>query len=187
MTTGQKSLREAAEASRQVKMEESRESARKYRQKSLEAVIERFHDNYRGFGRLAREGYEVTEPGPDGFEYVKDVRVFSRNEKTHGWKVVIDEVPFLFGTSHGAESLHVIISCPKCRVEGASTFHGLDDLGRLLKFGPLHGHTCRDAEAREVAYAIGAAARDLKTSPQDVVDAAFELHNDVITRLIHGR
>ena len=188
MTTGQKSLREVAEAARQEKLEERRESAQKSRDKSLDVVVDKFYDDYRGFGRLGREGYEVAEPQREDYEFVRDVRIFSGvNKKTDGWKIVVDEVPFLFGTSHGAESLHVIVSCPKCGVEGATTFHGLDDLGRQIKFGPTYGHKCREQEALEVARAIGTAARDLKTSPEDVVNAAFELHSDVISRLIYGR
>ena len=188
MTTGQKSLREVAEAAREAKLEESRESARKNREKSLAVVMEKFHDDYRGFGRLGREGYEIKEPNAEDYEYVRDVRVFSGvNRETDGWKIVIDDVPFLFGTSHGAESLHVMVTCPKCGVEGATTFHGLDDLGRQIKFGPTYGHICQEREAHKVAYAIGTAARDLKCSPQDVVDAAYELHSDVIHRLAHGR
>jgi hypothetical protein len=188
MTTGQNSLREVAEASRQEKLEERRKQAQKDMDKSLGVVVDKYHDDYRGFGRLAREGYEVVGPEGVDFEFVRDVRVFTGvNRKTDGWKVVIDEVPFLFGTSYQSESLHVIITCPKCGAEGASTFHGLDDLGKLLKFGPKYGHKCREAEAREVAYAIGSAARDLKCSPQDVVAAAYELHSDLIDRLTYGR
>lgn len=187
MTTGQKSLREVAEASRQEKLEADRELSRQQREKSLRATIGRYHDRYRGFGRLAEEGVEVSEPSEEDFEFVNGVRLFSGTiDKGNGWKVIVDDVPFLFGTSHNGESLFVLHTCPKCGVEGGSTFHGLDDLGRLLKFGPVsYSHTCREKEAREVAYAIASAARDLKTSPEDVVNAAFELHGDLIQRLIY--
>ena len=96
----------------------------------------------------------------EDFEHVKDVRIFSgMADKGNGWKVVIDDVPFLFGESYRAESLFVIHTCPKCGVEGASTFHGLDDLGKLLKFGPLsYSHHCMEKETLEVARVIGAAA-----------------------------
>ena len=61
-------------------------------------MIDKFHDDYRGFGRLGREGYEITEPDREDYEYVRDVRIFSGvNKKTDGWKIVVDEVPFLFG------------------------------------------------------------------------------------------
>jgi len=191
MTTGQKGLRAVAETARQDKLEEAREQGRKNRAKSLKGVIEtRYDDRYRGFGRLAEEGIEVPSPSEDDFEYVT-ARLFNKGResvgKVEGWKVIVDDVPFLFGMTHGAESLFVLHTCPKCGVEGASTFHGLDDLGRLLKFGPAsYLHTCRESEAREVAYAIGSAARDLKTSPEDVVSAAFELHGDLIRRLMYG-
>lgn len=190
MTTGQTGLRAAAEAARQDKLEKAREQGRENQAKSLASVIEkRYSAEYGGFGRLAKEGVEVPEPEEGNFEYVKGVRPFAGHKpgKIEGWKVIVDDVPFLFGTTHNHQSLFVLHNCPKCGVEGASTFHGLDDLGRLLKFGPAsYSHTCREAEAREVAYAIGSAARDLKTSPEDVVNAAWEMHSDLIYRLMHG-
>lgn len=190
MTTGQKDLRALAENARQDKLEEARERGRTNRAISLTNVIEkRYSDKYAGFGRLAEEGVEVPEPEEGNFEFVKDVRRFSghNSPKIEGWKVIVDDVPFLFGLSHNNSSLFVIHNCPKCGVEGTSTFHGLDDLGRLLKFGPVsYSHTCRETEAREVAYAIGSSARDLNTSAEDVVNAAFEMHSDLIYRLMRG-
>lgn len=190
MTTGQTSLRAAAEGARQDKLEKAREQGRKNLAASLTNVIEkRYGEKYAGFGRMAEEGVEVPEPEEGNFEYVKGVRHFGghRSGKLDGWKVIVDDVPFLFGTTHNHQSLFLIHTCPKCGVEGASTFHGLDDVGRLLKFGPTSWtHTCRESEAREVAYAIGSAARDLKTSPEDVVNAAFELEGDLIRRLMYG-
>lgn len=189
MTTGQKSLREVAEAAREARLEESRESARKNREKSLEDVIAKFHDDYSGFGRLAKEGFHVTAAKTEDFEYVKDVRVFQGGtaKTIEGWKIVIDDVPFVFGTTYQGTSLYLLHNCPKCGAEGASTFFGLDDLGRKLKFGPDFGHKCREAEARTVAYAIGSAARDLNCSPQDVVNDAYTMHGDLINRLRFGR
>jgi hypothetical protein len=189
MTTGQKGLRALAENAREVKLEESREQARDRRKKSLQAVIERYPDRYRGFGRLAEEGLTIPDPSENDFEYVKDVRIFSGvADKSSGWKVVIDEVPFLFGDSYRAEALFVIHACPKCGVEGASTFHGLDDLGKLLKFGPAnYQHHCLEKETLDVARVIGAAARDLGLSANNVVDEAFNRHSDVISRLMSGR
>lgn len=187
MTTGQTGLRALAEDARQDKLEEARERGRRDREAALNAIIEkRYDDRYGGFGRLAEEGVEVPAPDPANFEQIK-IRHFGghRSDKITGWKVVVDDVPFVFGTSHNQHSLFVIHTCPQCGVEGASTFHGLDDLGQLLKFGPKsYSHTCRESEAREVAYAIGTAARDLNTSPEDVVSAAYELHSDLIYRLM---
>ena len=190
MTTGQRGLRATAEAARQLKLEEAREQGRKRRDDSLAKVIERYDDKYAGFGRLADEGVEVPEPEEGNFEYVKDVRVFAghRSGKIEGWKVIVDDVPFLFGTTHNHTSLHLIHTCPKCGVEGASNFHSLDDVGRLLKFGPTNWtHTCLESETREVAYAIGTAARDLNLSANEVVDEAFNLHGDLIHRLMLSR
>lgn len=190
MSTGQTGLRAAAESARQDKLEERRESGRKDRERSLTNVIEkRYGDRFGGFGRLEAEGVEVPEPDEGNFEYVKDVRAFAghRSGKIEGWKVIVDGVPFLFGLTHNHSSLFLIHTCPKCGVEGASTFHGLDDLGRLLKFGPTSwSHTCLESETREVAYAIGSAARDLNLSANEVVDEAFNLHGDLIRRLMLG-
>jgi len=190
MTTGQTGLRAAAEDARQDKLEEAREQGRKNRAASLKNVIEkRYNDRYGGFGRLTEKGVEVPEPEEGNFEYVKDVRHFNghKSGKLEGWKVIVEDVPFLFAMTHSHQSLFVIHSCPKCGVEGASTFFGLDDLGRLLKFGPTSWtHKCLESETREVAYAIATAARDLKLSANEIVDEAFNLHGDLMNRLMFG-
>lgn len=186
--TGQSSLRELAESARRGKLEEAREKAAEERVKSLDKVMERLHDPWRGFGRLSKDGYEVPALDRSDFTFVKDVREFGGRHETHrGWRVEVDGVPFLFSTGYGDESFYVLHNCLQCGVEGASHLHGLDDLGKLLKFGPAsYNHHCRDREAREVAYAIGMAAGRLRVSAQEMVDAAFELHSDVIYRLVNS-
>ena len=56
-------------------------------------------------------------------------------------------------------------------------------VGRSSSARPT-GHKCLEAETLEVARVIGAAARDLGLSANNVVDEAFERHMDVIHRLI---
>ena len=101
MTTGQKSLREAAEESRQAKLEESRDTGSEEPREVRPGGHGRGPRSVPGL-RLARQG-RLRDQGARGrdYEYVKDVRIFSgMADKGNGWKIVVDGVPFLFGDSY---------------------------------------------------------------------------------------
>ena len=98
MTTGQKSLREVAEAAREAKLEESREQGRKNRRSPWRRWSPSSTIATRDSVGSESEGLEVLDKSFEDFEYVRDVRIFSgQADKGSGWKVVVDDVPFLFG------------------------------------------------------------------------------------------
>jgi hypothetical protein len=180
-------LKDAAIAAQKQHREKDREDALRRREESFEKI--RWDHEYSGFGRLARDGYDVG-PMPDRskFEWLPYPGLPAwgggRISRTHGWKIVVDDVPFLFGPVEGSSfSLFLIHSCPQCGVEGASTFFDLAELGRLIEKGPKdYAHKCRERETRDLAYAIASAARELKMAPETVVSLAFSDHADAIAR-----
>jgi hypothetical protein len=182
-------LTEAAGLALLERMRADKERRLRDRDASFERVKERWPDKIYGFGRLAKDGYDAGPmPARDEFEFVPypGYRILDsyRGEHVHGWKIEVDDVPFLFSVASGSSSLYLILSCPQCGVEGASTFYNLEDIGSLLTKGPKFGHTCRERESRDVAHAIATAARDLKMRPDEVVELAYELHSDLIIRLM---
>jgi hypothetical protein len=178
-------------------LRERQKAATEQRKRDLDAMFEklkeRWANEYWGFGRLMKDGYDAGPMPPrEAFEYIPypGVRCWSGGRwqgNAPGWRVEVDGVAFLFSTGQNDSSLFLIHTCPKCGVEGASSFSSLHDLGLLLRNGPKdYQHTCREREAREVAYAIASAARDLKIRPDEVVELAYELHQDLIYRVMEG-
>lgn len=184
-------LSQLAEAARVAEVERERARRAAERDKQLDRVIDKFHAEWGGFGRLEKEGLYVECPEREAFTRRTEVLDWSgsRDERAHGWECEIDGTRWLF-TTPGTESvsLRLLHACPKCGVEGASDFHSLADIGALLRNGPKsYTHRCLERESRDVAYAIGTAARDTKLSPEEIVEIALEKHSDLIYRLMAGR
>ena len=184
------SLTESAEAARVAAVAKEKDRRASEREGRLDKVIERWSDKYSGFGRLAADGYDVG-PAPER-ECFTSTRVAefkgASGDDLGGFTVEVDGVTFLLCTDYGKGGTYLVHQCPQCGVTGASSFHGLDDLGVLLKTGPKsYTHRCVEREARTVAYAIGTAARDLKIAPAEIVAEAFDREGDLIDRLRFGR
>jgi hypothetical protein len=178
-------LREAARAAAKEQQATRQEEKRKQREEALDKVMERFYDDYRGFGRLGKTGYDVRQPEREAFEYVSGVAKDGGHQSSvSGFRVEIEGVPFLFCTDYNDHALYVLLTCPDCGALRADTFHGLDDLGRKLEKGRTTLHHCREVESRRLAYAIGSAARDLQISPAEVVEEALDRHWELIVRLL---
>lgn len=184
-------LSQLAEEARAAEVERDRARRAAERNQQLDRVITKFHDEWGGFGRLEKEGLEVECPEREAFTRRTEVLDWSgsRDERVYGWEVEIDGLRWLFATEYPESvSLRLLHTCPRCGVEGASDFHTLADLGALLRNGPKsYTHRCLDRESRGVAYAIGTAARDTNLSAEEIVEAAFERHSDLILRLMRGR
>lgn len=183
----------AQDALKQAEAKRREEGHRKLEAELTEILEDRWEHEYRGFGLLVKDGFPLPKkPARSEFKRVPypGIREFTsaHNSTTvHGWRVTVDDVDFLFSTAYNKESLYLIHTCPACGAEGASTFYGLKDIAELLEKGPKFGHRCLEAEAREVAYAIGRVARDTGRSPNEVVDLAHERHGDLISSLRYGR
>lgn len=186
-------LSQLAEEARAAEVERDRARRAAVRDEELDRVITKFHDEWGGFGRLEKEGLEVECPEREQFTRRTKVLDWSgsRDKRVYGWEVEIDGLRWLFATVSvwtESVSLRLLHTCPKCGVEGASDFHSLADIGALLRNGPKsYTHRCLDVESRGVAYAIGTAARDTNLSAEEIVEAAFERHSDLILRLMRGR
>jgi hypothetical protein len=184
-------LSQLAEEARAAEVERDRDRRVSEREKQVDRVIEKFHDEWCGFGRLETAGLTVIEC-PEREEFTRRTEVLdwssSRDERAYGWECEIDGIRWLFKTESESVSLRLLHTCPKCGAEGASDFHKLADIGALLRNGPKsYTHRCLERESRDVAYVIGSAARDTKLSPEEIVEIAFEKHSDLIYRLTTGR
>ena len=179
------SLKQAAAAANIARTREHQEDKRQKRERELSGVIETLTSN--GYGGLAKRfGDEYADALPErgAFTYRSIETDLFRVGTLYGWAFEIDEVPFIYITSHGHQGLNVILTCPDCQVERADSVSGLPELGRkLAKQQSIH-HKCLDTETRNVAHAIGTAARDLKMRPDEVVEIALRRHMDVIARVM---
>lgn len=91
-----------------------------------------------------------------------------------GWLIVIDDVRFLYCDEYGKTGLYVLLTCPDCGREIASTFYGLADLGKKLRLGRNQiYHHCEDLESRKLRSYISSAARDAGVSEQDLIERAM--------------
>lgn len=183
-------LTEKAEAARVAAIAKERDRRASEREERLDKVIAKFADKYGGLGRLMEEGAEIVMPERKCFEPLRVNEFSGRRDAGDigGFKVEVDGVMFFFCTDYNKGGVYLLHQCHQCGVAGASSFHGLDDLGSLVKNGPKsYTHTCVEREARTVAYAIGSAARDLKMSPAEIVAEALDAEADLIDRLRFGR
>lgn len=182
MTTGQSITERAAQADAEQRRH-IRDAAAERREESLTKLRDRWQDKYSGPGE--RLGLELPER--DAFTFAKYATDAHRITEAAGWTWEDDGITFLYSGTHGAEGLHVVVTCPDCGAKRAEHVSSLDELGRLLRIGHGYGHRCRETETRAIAYAIGTAARILRISESELVDEALERHADLIARLRFGR
>ena len=172
------SLKEQAFEAADDQRKKMLETAKAEREKSLDELIEKWDERCKWTFRDA-----IPQcPARDEFTYARDVpHDGHRGSPFSGWKVVIDEIEFLYSTTYGDTGWKVMVTCPDCKSTRAVNFSGLEGLGRVLKAGRDLFHHCYELEAKRLAVAIGAASRDAATSPQQIIDRALE-HYDIIAR-----
>jgi hypothetical protein len=124
---------------------------------------------------------------PTAFKFVAKMNTLTWNSSgVSGWRFTVEDIPFIYVTTYGEQGLHLIVTCPECGQEVADHFYNLADIGLRLDGRKLR-HRCRERQAKDVAYAIGTAARDAKVDPGEIVDLALQNHWDLIARLTGGR
>lgn len=172
------SLKEAALAAAKQESKTQKDKVRKDREASLDAVREGWGNHWRGW-----------EPVPDlpereEFTWATLPSHYRGHSSLNGWRFTIDGISFVYSTTYGQTGLLVILTCPDCGAENCDHFHSLQDLGQRLQRGAAIGHHCLESEASRVAYAIGAAARDAKTSPEAIINEAMTKYRDVLYRAL---
>jgi hypothetical protein len=167
------SLKDTALAADKERREQSKRSQEDARIKGRIWLEQNWEKRWTGFDLIPEL------PGIDEFEWMTSIPGSSpRHSNISGWSFTIDDVTFLYNKEQG---MHVILTCPECGAKHAATFYSLDSLGQLLRNGRGMYHKCRESQAKSLAYAIGAAARDANTSPALMIDLALE-HSDVSMR-----
>jgi hypothetical protein len=177
-------LKDAAIAAAKEQNAGYRQRRLEEREKTLTKIMEERWFDYGGW-----KGFDLIPEVPprDAFTYMQNVEGGFSGGRLDGWRVEVDGVPVLFVITHGQQGLRVLLTCPECGTEHTESFHGLASLGEKLAKGRAMFHKCRQVEARELAYAIGRSAHDMKLPPWAAVQEAFDQHSDLIARYAGGR
>jgi hypothetical protein len=174
-------LKERAAAADADKRQVERNRAKEQRQKDLDATIARWPNAYCIGSKL-----DVPCPPREDFTFVRDIPHDGggRDKTIFGWQVEIDGISFVTNGGHYSSSGDwVLVTCPDCNTTHACDFFDVADLGKILKAGRHFLHRCLEIETRELAYALGRAARETGLTVEQVVEETRSRHWELVGRI----